>query len=264
MREIISPTQVSRLLELEFNERNVGELSYSQDDKKFLTILKNGVCQLEDGHYQLPLPLKVCQTLPNNKSLAVCRLHHRERKLRKNPGFANDYTVFMQDIIQKGYAERVPDSELQRSTDVNYIPHHGVYHPKKPGKIRVVFDCSAKFKGTSLNDCLLTGPNLTNNLIGVLCRFRQENIAFAGDIESIFYQFRVNPEQRDLLRFLWWDGGDLGREPGEYRMNVHLSGAGSSPGCANFALKQIASDYELEFGSDAANSCIITFMLMMG
>ncbi|KAJ8028733.1 hypothetical protein HOLleu_31057 [Holothuria leucospilota] len=252
VREIISPTQVNRLLELEFNERNVGDMSYSQDDKKFLTILKDGICQLKDGHYQLPLPMKVCQTLPNNKSLAVCRLNHLERKLHRNPSFAKDYRIFMQDIIEKGYAERVPNLELQRDSDVNYIPHHGVYHPKKPGKIRVVFDCSAKFKGTSLNDCLLTGPNLTNNLIGVLCRFRQENIAFAGDIESMFYQFRVNPEQRDLLRFLWWDGGDLSSEPREYRMNVHLFGAGSSPGCANFALKQIATDYESEFGSDAA------------
>lgn len=43
-----------------------------------------------------------------------------------------------------------------------YIPHHGVYHPRKPEKIRVVFDCSAKFAGTSLNDHLLTGPDLTN------------------------------------------------------------------------------------------------------
>ncbi|KAJ8026235.1 hypothetical protein HOLleu_34028 [Holothuria leucospilota] len=50
VREIISPTQVNRLLELEFNERNVGDMSYSQDDKKFLTILKDGICQLKDGH----------------------------------------------------------------------------------------------------------------------------------------------------------------------------------------------------------------------
>ena len=56
--------------------------------------------------------------------------------------------------------------------------HHGVYHPKKSEKIRVVFDCSAKFEGTSLNDQLMQGPDLTNSLVGVLTQFRQEPIAF--------------------------------------------------------------------------------------
>ena len=43
-----------------------------------------------------------------------------------------------------------------------FIPHHGVYHPHKPGKILVVFDCSARYKGRSLDDKLLRGPDLTN------------------------------------------------------------------------------------------------------
>ena len=36
-------------------------------------------------------------------------------------------------------------------------------------------------------------------------------------------------------------------------MTVHLFGATSSPGCANFALKSTANDYENEFGPAAAN-----------
>ena len=79
----------------------------------------------------------------------------------------------MSNVIQAGFAERVPPSELERKDGKAwYIPHHGVYHPKKPDKIRIVFDCSAEFKGESLNDHLLKGPDLTNTLIGVLSRFR--------------------------------------------------------------------------------------------
>ena len=84
-----------------------------------------------------------------------------------------------------------------------YIPHHGVYHPKKPNKLRVVFDCSAKHQNESLNDHLLTGPDLLNNLTGVLHRFREHPVAIVGDIERMFNQFHVNEEHRDYLRFLW-------------------------------------------------------------
>ena len=52
-------------------------------------------------------------------------------------------------------------------------------------KLRVVFDASAKFAGILLNEHL-SGPDLTNNLIGVLLRFRQEEVAFMFDIECMF------------------------------------------------------------------------------
>ena len=130
-----------------------------------------------------------------------------------------------------------------------YIPHHGVYHPLKPDKLRVVFDCSAKFCGVSLNDTLLTGPDLINSLVGVLCRFRKEEVAVTCDIEKMFHQFRVPSNDRNYLRFLWWENGDLEKEPQEYRMAVHLFGAASSPGCANFGLKYLAEQYKSEYPS---------------
>jgi hypothetical protein len=99
-----------------------------------------------------------------------------------------------------------------------------VYHPKK-NKLRVVFDCAAKFGGTSLNDQLLQGPNLTNTLLGTLLRFRQDNVAVMGDIESMFYQVRVSPEHISFLRFLWWKNGDTSGPLIEYEMLVHLFGA---------------------------------------
>ena len=50
----------------------------------------------------------------------------------------------MRKIIEKGYAKTVPISQLNRNDrKVWYLPHHGIYHSKKPDKIRVVFDCSA-------------------------------------------------------------------------------------------------------------------------
>ena len=69
----------------------------------------------------------------------------------------------------------------------------------------MVFDCEARYKGTSLNDQLLRGPELTNSLFGVLVSFRQEPVALdlSSDIEVMFHQVMVDPKDVDALRFLW-------------------------------------------------------------
>lgn len=78
--------------------------------------------------------------------------------------------AFMSEMIALGDAERVPEDHIYNSP-VWYIPHYGVYHPQKPGKIRLVFLASAECEVVSLNDGLLNGAELTITLIGLLFRF---------------------------------------------------------------------------------------------
>ncbi|KAK0144476.1 hypothetical protein N1851_017180 [Merluccius polli] len=70
------------------------------------------------------------------------------------------------------------------------------------------------------------------------------------DIERMFHQFHVKAEDQDYLRFLWWDNGDLESQPSIYRMKVHLFGAASSPGCANYGLKHVAAEGQGNFSDD--------------
>lgn len=63
----------------------------------------------------------------------------------------------------------------------------------------------------------------------------------------MFYQFSITPESQNYLKFLWWKGGDLEKEPQEYRMAVHLFGAASSLGCANFGLKHLARQHKTDY-----------------
>lgn len=249
----VSPEQINQMFDRDFSDPPTEEL-YSWQDKKFLRIAKDGISLNDKGHCEMPLPFKSEQVkLPNNKAMAATRLRKLRVKLQKDSAYRGDYTAFMQDVIAKGHAEKVPIDELCRNDGtVWYLPHFGVYHPKKPNKIRVVFDCSAEFKEEILNQQLLQGPDLTNNMVGVLCRFRKERVAFMCDIEGMFHQVRVNPEHRNYLRFLWYDEGDLEQEPQEYRMCCHLFGATSSPGCANFALKYVADLYREHCGSKAS------------
>ena len=133
------------------------------------------------------------------------------------------------------------------------MPHHGVRHPKKH-KLRVVFDCSASFQGTSLNDELIQGPNLTNTLLGVLIRFRQEPVAMMADIEGMFHQVKVTPADKNFLRFLWWPSGDISQNLVEYRMTVHLFGATSSSSVASYAVRKTAEDNKDKFSAEAVNT----------
>ena len=65
-----------------------------------------------------------------------------------------------------------------------------------------MFDCSARYEGTSLNDQLLRDPDLTNSLVGVLSRFREESVAITDDAEAMFHQVHVTTNQYNFLRFL--------------------------------------------------------------
>ena len=59
---------------------------------------------------------------------------------------------------------------------------------------------------------MLPGPDLTNQIVGVLLRFRQEPITVTGDIEAMFHQVKIPEKQRNYLRFLWWKDTDLDKD----------------------------------------------------
>ena len=117
----------------------------------------------------------------------------------RDENYRNDYVHFVNEMIAKGHARKVPEDHLEASQGkVWYLPHHGIYHPKKPHKICVVFDCSARCEGTSLNGQLMPGPDLTNSLVGVLTRFRQDRIVFMADIKCMFHQVYVPDKHCDF------------------------------------------------------------------
>ena len=233
----------------DFNESGGEDQALSFEDKRFIETMTKYVA-LKDGKYELPLPFRESNSpeMPESRQQARSRIRSVKRRMQRDKQFNEDYSSFMENIITKGYARECTDG-TQGSW---YIPHHSVYHPAK-NKIRVVFDCSAKNSGVSLNNVLLQGPDLTNSLIGVLMRFRLEKIGVMGDIEAMYYQVTVPERHHKYLRFLWWPNGELNKEPKEYEMHVHLFGALSSPSCANFALRQAAADNESKFGMETAN-----------
>ena len=110
--------------------------------------------------------------LPNNRDLAVTRFKSLEKKFRKNPEFHELYKTQIKEYLELGHAKQLTREESRNASVVtNYIPHHGVMNFHKPGRVRVVFEASAKYQKTSLNENLLSGIDFLNNLVNVITKF---------------------------------------------------------------------------------------------
>ena len=149
---------------------------------------------------------------------------------------------------------KLTPEELKKTTSKTwYLPHHAVLNTNKPGKVRVVFYAASKYDRVCLNDKLHTGPELLNNLVGILLRFRSGKIGIMADGEQIFHQVGVCEEDRNSLRFRWRDLNQT-RLPDEYQMTVHVFGAVDSPCCANSALQRTSLDQLEKFSEDAVHA----------
>lgn len=129
---------------------------------------------------------------------------------------------------------------MEQSAEAWYLPHNLVCHNNKS---RLVFNCSFLHKNVSLNEQLLPGPTLGPLLVGVLIRFRQQQIAVSSYIHAMFHEVRLLPEDRLLLRFIWRDMR-CEDPPEVYEWQVLPFGTTSSPCCAIFALKQHARNHQ--------------------
>ena len=165
-----------------------------------------------------------------------------ELRLEKKPELKKLYQDSIKVDVEKGFVRILKQEELEATKLERqwYVPHHPVENPNKSGKVRRVCNAGSKFRGISLNDNLLTGPDLLQNLIGISFRFREQKVAITADIEAMFLQVEVPPEDCKVLGLLWRDNPN---EPVKvYEYGRHIFGAKSSPTCANYALQQVARD----------------------
>ena len=122
------------------------ERGMSFNDRKAVDIWENTII-MDNGHYQLAIPFKERPpSLQDNHCIAEHRLQSLGRRLERDTHLHGKYKEGISDLLQKGYAEEVPESDDKVVTW--YIPHHPVFHPMKPDKVRIVFDCASKYKGT--------------------------------------------------------------------------------------------------------------------
>ncbi|XP_067282594.1 uncharacterized protein [Pseudorasbora parva] len=228
------------------------KLAPSIEDETFLNIMDKEVYRNDSNSWVAPLPFKqLRERLPNNRSQALKRFESLQRNLRRKPEMQKQYVAFMGKLLENDHAELAPG--LKEDEECWYLTSFAVFHPQKPGQLRVVFDASAQHSGISLNNVLLTGPDLNNSLLGVLMRFRKEKVAVMADIRQMFYCFLVEEKHRNYLRFLWFKNNDVTSEVVDYRMKVHVFGNSPSPAVAIYGLRRAVRDGAQAYGQDTVN-----------
>ncbi|XP_041453627.1 uncharacterized protein LOC121406824 [Lytechinus variegatus] len=183
--------------------------------------------------------------LPDNKSQAVKILESTEKRLYRNPEHAEAYNKQIHELEEMGFAKKLTAADIEKyEGPVHYISHHAVVRPeKKSTPIRIVFNSSASYQGHRLNEYWMKGPDLLNSLVGVLLRFRENEVALCGDISKMYHRVSIPERDQHVHRFLWRDM-DGNREPDVYMMKVVTFGDKPAPAIAQIALKLTAEQGE--------------------
>ncbi|XP_074040766.1 uncharacterized protein [Leptinotarsa decemlineata] len=193
--------------------------------------------------------------LPESRTNALKRLNYIERKMDRDEKYGEIYCEKIQDMEKKGYIKKLTKKEANNVNEKTwYLPHFGVTNVNKPNKLRIVFDASVRSHGVSLNDNLLTGPDLYNSMNDILLNFRIKKYAFTADIKEMFLQVKVRPEDCSAQRILW-RGKDRRIEPDTYEIVVVFFGSTCGPCLAQKAKNRNAEDFREEF-PEAATAII--------
>ena len=245
----------------------IDTLGIQEDDVKILSgeeklaLDKTRLSLTHDGErYQVATPWKTdWPTLPNNYEMAYSRLRNTEKRLIRQSSVGEDYQRVITSYIDKGYIRKVHQTENEPENPW-YLPHFPVCRPERSTtKTRIVFDASAKFQGTSLNDHILPGPKLQTNLFDVLLRFRRFPVAIACDVSEMYLQIRIPPEDRPKFRFLWRNL-EVDRDPDVYEFERVVFGDASAPFRAQFVSQENARIHEEKFPLAAETVMKSTYM----
>ncbi|XP_055604233.1 uncharacterized protein LOC129752485 [Uranotaenia lowii] len=193
------------------------------------------------GRFVVSLPKKdfVLNRLGDSKRLAEKRFHGLEKRFSHHPDLKQAYFEFIQEYQDMGHMKLVEDcpDELRY-----FLPHHAVIKPESTTtKLRVVFDASCPTKsGVSLNDGLLVGPIVQDDLLSIVTRFRLHQYAIVADIAKMYRMINLAEADQRYQCILWRDSPS---EPLRiYKLTTVTYGTASAPFLATRCLLKLAED----------------------
>ncbi len=237
VRLLPSDKQLAHLVQRMLEVEDPGEAEILSPKEEYIIKTLRGSLQMIDGKYQVSCtwaPGK--ERPPLNMGLAQGRLRNLEKgKVFRDTKVRQAYGAVFADWEQKEILKRVG---LQGREVLHVLPHFPILKDSESTPVRPVMGCDV-----ALNKFLLPGPNLLNEVVGVLLRFRSGNYTIAGDIKQMFLNIRLTPEDRPYHCFLWNEQPGT-QEPVIYQFQRHVFGNAGSPCVAVFVLKEHAKKFQ--------------------
>ncbi|XP_055589329.1 uncharacterized protein LOC129741616 [Uranotaenia lowii] len=202
----------------------------------------------EDGRYTVSLPKDGDATsrLGESRKMALQRFEKLENRLQRNTNLRQQYNLFVQEYLQLGHMRKV-DLSQGESKKRCYLPHHPVFkEASTTTKLRVVFDASAlTSNGLSLNDTLLAGPVIQDELRSIVLRCRTKQFLIVADVEKMFRQINVCEEDKALQSILW--RFDPTEPVDTYELTTVTYGTKPAPFLATRTLLQLTRDEGIKY-----------------
>lgn len=197
------------------------------------------------GRYIVRIPFKPetnIKTLGNSKGQAVARLIQMEKKFSTNKNLALEYKKFMAEYLNLHHMIEAKPIKSEITDSVYYLPHHAVMKENSTTtKLRVVFDASAKTSsGITLNEKMMIGPILQQELVSTLLRWRKHKIAYTADIEKMYRQIQVSKDDQNYQRIVWRN--NISEQIKEYKLTTVTYGTSAAPYLAVKTLRKLAQD----------------------
>lgn len=200
----------------------------------------------ESGRYVVRLPFKEnAEPLGRSRNIAVATLLQMEKKFERDPKLKEEYVKCLNEYLDLGHMVEAVGREEDRIENGHgccYLPHHAVVKRDRiTTKVRVVFDASRKTTSkASLNNVLMVGPTIQDDLFNILVRWRQHRVVFNADAEKMYRQVLIHKEDADFQRIVW--RRDKMEPIKDYCLNTVTFGVASAPFMAVRVLKQLATD----------------------
>ena len=226
----------------------IGDKNYSLKEEHELKLIEEGLNHTGD-HWHAKYPwIRNPEELIDNYQYVFARLKSLEKQLSKHPERSKMYKEQIEDMINRNAARKLTKKEIAEYTGpVYYAPHHPIWNPNsKSTPCRPVMDSSANCGGIVLNDFWAKGPDLINDLPGILMKFREGYIAITGDIRKMYHAIEISGVDMQTHRFLWRDM-ETNREPDVYAMTAVCFGDRPAGNIAIMALKKAAKMKQSEY-----------------
>ncbi|XP_065075911.1 uncharacterized protein LOC135699568 [Ochlerotatus camptorhynchus] len=239
---------VDELLQRFWQIEEVNGSNYSVDEQNCEDFYQQTVSRDPTGRYIVRMPKhpQCDQMIGESRAMAMRRLQWLDKRLQKDDEMKAQYYAFMEEYISLGHMVLAPHDDNNGSTNC-YLPHHPVVKQSSTTtKVRVVFDGSAKTStGHSLNDALLVGPVVQDDILDIHLRFRMVKIAVVADAEKMYRQVLMHHTDRPLQKILWPPSSSGTVQA--YELCTVTYGLAPSSFLATRTLLQLAEDHGSEY-----------------